>query len=199
MSSKRKNSKSDLIRLSLTLFGITSVVALLLAFANGITAPIIEQSKVERLNYSLNKIVPDASEFEIVGNNPESVVVGNATVPVLAVYSAKTKDNSLWGYCVQVAPMGYSDKIEMLVAVDLEGTVRGVRIISISDTPGIGLKVQTDEDFQNKVLGLNETMTPVKTAPQSDGEVQVISGASVSSTAYIHGVNAAIEVVHGLI
>ena len=198
MSLEKENHKSDLLRLSLILFGITAAVALLLALANYVTSPIIQKSAEKRLNRSLAIVMPDAVDFESINFIAEHVSVGETSVPVVAVYSGLSKDEVNLGYCVHVAPAGYSDKIEMIVAVDNECTVRGVRVLSINDTPGVGMKVQSDEEFRNKVLGLTDSATPVKTTPKNNGEIQVISGATISSKAYIYGVNAAIEVVREL-
>ncbi|MBQ1209015.1 MAG: FMN-binding protein [Bacteroidales bacterium] len=189
MSSESKNPVLDLIKTALTLFVIAALVAVLLAVANYVTAPIIARSAQERLNQSLNSLMSEAVTFESV-----DVSLVEYSVPVYAVYRGLDKTNAEIGFCVHVAPNGYSDTIEMMVAIDKDGAVSGVRILSIADTPGIGMKVDTDEQFQNSVLGFSETFNIVKGTPASPNDVQVISGASVSSTAYLTGVNTAIEV-----
>lgn len=194
MSSENKSPVLDLIKTALTLFFIAALVAVLLAFANYVTAPIIAHSAKERLNQSLNSLMAEAVTFESVDDH----TMVETAVPVLAVYRGLDKTDAETGYCIHVAPTGYSDTIEMIVAIDKEGAVSGVRILSISDTPGIGMKVSSDVDFQNSVLGISEIINIVKSAPVNPNDVQVISGASVSSTAYLDGVNTAIEIVQFL-
>ncbi len=194
MSSENKSPVIDLLKTAFTLFVIASLVAVLLAFANYVTAPIIERSAKERLNQSLNSLMADAVTFEEV----HDTALVEFSVPVLAVYRGLDKTDAETGYCVHVAPTGYSDTIEMMVAIDKEGAVSGVRILSMADTPGIGMKVSSDVDFQNSVIGIAETINIVKNAPTNPNDVQVISGATISSTAYLNGVNTAIETVQFL-
>lgn len=193
MSSENKRTVVDLVKTSLTLFIIAAIVAIMLAVANNVTAPIIERSAQERLNQSLNELMTDASRFDSV--DPALI---DLDVPVLAVYKGYDQGEAEVGYCVHVAPNGYSDVIEMMVATDMEGAVKGVRILSISDTPGVGMKVESDEAFQNSVIGKSEVLTVVKGVPAAENEIQGISSATISSTGYVDGVNAAISVVQFL-
>lgn len=189
-----KSQRNDLLRMALTLFAIAAIVGVLLALANYVTEPIIARSGEERLEQSLNALMADAATFEEVEDFTESITLGNTKISVASVYAARTADGQKMGYCVEVTPAGYSDIIDMMVAIDGEGAVCGVQILSISDTPGIGMKVQTNEEFQRSVYGLTDAAKVVKTTPTSPNELQAISGATVSSTAYINGVNAALEV-----
>jgi electron transport complex protein RnfG len=195
VSSEKKQNKTDLLRMALTLFLICSFVAALLALANYYTAPIIKKTAEKQLNDSLKSLMVNAAEFETM---PAATALVEQSVPVLAVYKAKDAAGLEIGYCVHVAPIGYSDTIEMLVAIDGEGAVSGVKILSISDTPGVGMKVQSDEAFQKSLIGRTEPATVVKEAPADQTQVQGISGATISSTAYVEGVNTAIETVRFL-
>ena len=194
MAFESENPKIDFFLTALTLFVITALVAGLLGLANFYTAPIIEQSAKDRLDASLKELIPDAAVFSEAEEYEESITVGGAKVPVQSLYVARNAQGASVGYCVRVTPNGYSDLIDMLVAIDGEGAVSGVEILSISDTPGIGMKVESDDTFRSKLIGLDDSVKAVKTAPNS-GEVQTIAGATVSSAAYINGVNAAIETV----
>ncbi len=193
-----KQQKNDFFRLSLTLFAITALVASVLALAHYFTAPIIERAAKERLNASLSALISEAASFEEMPAFPKVITTGGVSVPVDAVYEARDSAGAFLGFCVQVAPSGYSDVIDMIVAIDQAGAVRDVEILSISDTPGIGLKVKNDQEFQKSVLGLSEVATIVKNPPASKTQVQVIAGATISSSAYISGVNAAIDIASQL-
>ncbi|WP_417517620.1 electron transport complex subunit RsxG [Marinobacter sp.] len=57
-----------------------------------------------------------------------------------------------------VAPDGYSGAIKLLVGIDLEGTVLGVRVIGHKETPGLGDRIETRKsdwvkDFEGRSLG----------------------------------------------
>lgn len=195
MSSDSRNPKIDFLRMALTLFAISALVAALLGLANYFTAPVIEATAEKRLNDSLRSLVASADHFDVVDETSyeNNVTVNGVSVPVRAVYNAVNQKGGFEGYCIQVQPMGYSDIIDMIVAIDKEGAVSGVQILSISDTPGVGMKVDSDEEFKTSVYGLDDAAAIVKTEPMGN-EVQVISGATISSSAYINGVNAALSV-----
>jgi electron transport complex protein RnfG len=57
-----------------------------------------------------------------------------------------------------IAPDGYSGTIKLLVGIDLEGTVLGVRVIGHRETPGLGDRIETRKSdwikgFEGRSLG----------------------------------------------
>lgn len=198
MAFGNKKQITESIKLSATLFLIASVVAVLLAVAHYFLSPVIAAKAEERVNLPFETLFSEADHFEPVKTTVNEVTLLNEVVPIKAVYAAKSVENETLGYCIRVTPNGHSDVIDMVVACNADDAVTGVQILSIGDTPGIGLKVQNDQNFQKSVLGIKNPVNPVQSTPSSKREVQVIAGATVSSKAYINGVNAAIEVAQGL-
>ena len=76
----------------------------------------------------------------------------------------------------------------MMVGVDTEGTVTGVRILSHSDTPGLGA-LATSPDFYEQFTGMSGTLAVNK----DGGQVQAITSATITSRAVTVGVNDAIS------
>ncbi len=198
MLSFSKSQKIDILRLALTLFIITSIIGVLLAVVHYYTAPVVVRSAEERLQQSLADLMEDADRFDTVESFEESIALGTVHIPVQAVYAAFDSSDQPLGYCVRVTPKGYADVIDLLVAIDGEGAVKAVDILSIYESPGIGMKVERNDEFRSSVYGLTDSAKIVKSVPSDKDEIQVISGATVSSAAYINGVNAAIEVVQML-
>ena len=195
MSSHLKKSKNSLLFMALILFLVTSLVGALLAILHQCTAPVVIQSANERIDSALRESFADAVEFKSVVEYPKSVHLGADDIQVKSVYSAWDVRGQLIGYCVNTAPKGYVDEIDMMVAVDRDGYILDTVILSISESPGIGLKVQTNEEFRNSLKNINDTVKGVRSKTTAKDEVRIISGATASSKAYIDGVNAAIEVV----
>jgi len=52
-----------------------------------------------------------------------------------------------------IAPKGYSGEIRMLVGINMDGTLAGVRIVSHKETPGLGDAIEIERN--NWVLGFN--------------------------------------------
>lgn len=160
-----KNQKIEFLRLSLTLFVIAGVMALLVAFVNNLTAPTIEKLNKEKTDKALAVVLPAADGFEELSfkNLPETVE---------GAWKAK---NGV-GYCIKVCPKGYGGKIETIVGIDKDGNVVGTEIVSMSETSGIGTKIQNDS-FKKQFVGKN-----------SVAETETISGATRSSKAFRSGV-----------
>lgn len=94
----------------------------------------------------------------------------------------------------EIVTKGYSKNgIDALIAMNPDGSIKGVVLISVTDTPGLGTKVK-DEDFLSKFEGINGAVTVTKFETQNENEVQAISGATYSSKGVVTGVNIALEV-----
>ncbi len=195
MASHLKNQKNDFWRMALILFIIASLVGAMLSVVHHFTAPLVSQSAEERLNQSLVDLMGESAQFEKVDAYSKEIILGNVNVPINGVYQVKDQADQPLGYCVNVSPMGYVDTINMMVALDTEGIVKDVELLSFSETPGIGSKVKNNKTFRTSVNGFLDSAKIVKDTPKTKDEVQVIAGATVSSAAYINGVNAAIEAV----
>ncbi len=163
----------EIIRVGFILFVITAISALLLAYANDITAPIIEQNAKIKTENSMKLLIPEADEFEQKGN----------------IYLAKT-GGELVGVCVISEAHGYGGIVEVMVGVDKEGKVAGIDILSHSETPGLGANADKP-DFTNQFIGKTGNVTVSKTGG-GENEINAISGATVTSNAVTDAVNEAL-------
>lgn len=166
--------KKDFIRLSGMLFIITLVAALLLAGVNEITKTKIAEAERNSNVQAMKMLFVDAEEFKEVN---ESVAEG-------------FKDGQSIGFCVNVSPKGYGGDIKLMVGIDNENKVTGIEVLSHSETPGLGAKSTSDE-FKSQFSGKDTDLTVVKGATQSSGEIQAITGATVTSRAIADGVKQA--------
>ena len=112
---------------------------------------------------------------------PEADVAIPEESTVTAVYRGE-KDGALMGYCFDVTVKGYN-QISMIVGISADGTVTGVKILTQSETPGIGSKAV---DENGAYLPLFETMDP------DSVRNHFVSGATISSKGIWNGVNDAV-------
>ena len=94
---------------------------------------------------------------------------------------------------------GYNGTVQISVGVTKENTLTGIGFLSISETPGLGMKAKEPEfkdQFNGKPVA---TFSVTKTAPASDAEIQAISGATFTSKATTGAVNAAVYFVENCI
>ena len=86
--------------------------------------------------------------------------------------------------CVNVAPKGFSDSIKMIVAINMDMKVVGVKVLSHSETAGVGTRIM-NEEFLQSFFGISK-----KTL---ESDVDTISGATVSSLAVKKGVDTSLD------
>ena len=141
-----KKGQNEYIQLSVTLFATALVVAILLALVNYFTAPQIALFKQQRLEQAMLTVMPDAKSFDDITDSV-SVHWTNDT-PLLSVLCAKDVKGNVIGYSIEVAPKGYSDEIDMMVGLNVRGEIVNTGIISHSDTPGIGTKIEEKSYLQ---------------------------------------------------
>ena len=167
---KNNSTWENMIKPVVVLFAICFVVSGLLAKTNDITAPIIAENALKAEQAALLELLPEATSFTEV----ENVDMEN----VNKVYAS---DNNV-GYVVTSAAKGYGGDIEWMTAFDAEGTIVGAKVLSQSETAGLGAKVE-ESWFQEQFTGKTEELTPEN--------IDMISGATISSKATIKALNAA--------
>ncbi len=164
-----------MVKTVVTLLLFAAVVAFLLGLVNDITADRIQDYKVEKTLAAMNQVLP-ASEY--------SQLVYNGDAAVTSVFRAGDQ-----GWIIEVTPSGFGGLIDMLVGVDTAGKVTGVSIISMSETSGLGANAAR-ESFRSQYVGKSGS---VKLRKQG-GEIDALTGATVTSTAVTKGVNLALGV-----
>ncbi len=181
---KNESTVKFIIRLAGTLFLIAAVVAGILAAVNGVTAPIIAQQKSDKTQAAVKEVLPGGGE---------EIPFTDDTGIVSKVYASES------GYAVEVVPAGFNGGITMMVGVDLQGNVTGISIISQTETAGLGAvaadKGSKGQAFRDQFIGMGGTLAVDK----DGGEVDSISGATISSRAVTTGVNAALKCVGNLV
>jgi electron transport complex protein RnfG len=97
-----------------------------------------------------------------------------------------------------VAPDGYSGEISMIVGVNSDGTIAGVRVLSHKETPGLGDKLELNKS--NWVLGFNNQSLQNPEASRwkvkkDGGEFDQFTGATITPRAVVHQVKRVLEFV----
>ncbi len=186
-----------MIKNALVLFIITLVAGVSLGFVYQVTKePIAYQEELAQIKAN-QAVFPDAADFEDVALDDATAarILTNENYSKITINSVKKAvdgQGTGLGYVVQVTSGGYSDKIVFTVGITNEASVNGISLISINETPGLGMNAE-------KVLvpqfpGKPATQFAVtKSGAQSDSEINAISGATITSKAVTNGVNAAVE------
>ena len=178
-----KNTPMYILRLTLTLFLITALVAAALAGVNAITKDRIAALKAEKTQKAIAQVLPEGA--------------GEATATAVDQGIVKTLYTTDLGYAVEVAPAGFSAEITMMVGV-AEGKVTGIVIVSQTETAGLGAVAaaanSAGDAFRGQFVGQAGPFAVVKDGGQVDG----ISGATITSRAVTQAVNGALEFARNL-
>ena len=182
---KTENTALYILRLALTLFLIAAVVAAVLAGVNSVTKPIIDQLNAEKTQKAIEAVLPGGFDEELTNFDNQGGLVSK-------VYKGAN------GYALEVLPSGFDNTITMMVGVNPEGKVLGISIVSHTETAGLGAVAAADttagEAFRSQFVGASGSVAVSK----DGGDVNSVTGATITSRAICVGVNAALDFVASL-
>lgn len=193
MDSSKKGG--GILMLVVVLGLITFVCALLLGVVNGVTKDKIEQNGIETRNAAMSEIIPDA-EFTDVEVPADFATPADKNQPVVSGVYQATLDGAEAGYCVEVNPKGFSGALKMIVGINADGTVAGIKVTEASETPGLGAKAQSDKNWIAQFAGQPADGSLAVT--KDGGTINAITGATITSRAVTLGVNTAANCVASL-
>ncbi|MBQ9117154.1 MAG: RnfABCDGE type electron transport complex subunit G [Clostridia bacterium] len=180
-----KDSVLYVTKICAILLVITMCVAFLLSFVNAITKDTIAANEAAQVSEALSKLFSGAS-------NPTSNPIGGSFDSTVNGFYEVKDGETLVGYYADVSPVGFKGAVNMMVALDTEGKVMGVQILTHSETIGIGTKIEEPE-FLSGFVGKSGSLEYKKGAGANEnGVIDGISGATYSSKAVINGVNQAL-------
>jgi len=161
--------KKDIIKPVLVLTLICLFTAAALAVTNSFTEPVITAAAAERAARVRSEIIPDAAGFE-----PLSII----GMPDAVREAYRTTNNV--GYVFILSVAGYGGDIGIICGFHEDGTIIATRVLEHSETKGLGDKV-AEESFGDQFAGKDSSMPGVS----------AITGATISSSAYIEAVRSA--------
>jgi electron transport complex protein RnfG len=172
---------------AVVLGGFSLGATLLLALAYGLTKEPIEKSELEDLRHSLEQVIPAS----IHDNNPAADTMQlKLDGKNLLVYRAR-RANRVTGVAFEASRRGYSGEIRVLLGIDANGKLLGVRVLQHTETPGLGDKIEVNKSdwitrFTGKSLGdPPEAQWAVK---KDGGPFDQFAGATITPRAVVNGV-----------
>ena len=153
----------------LVLFFISLLSASLISFTYVITKPKIKQIKKEILLESAKLVLPAKNNLDINYDEKEKVFTANENNQIIA-HAFLTSDSN-----------GYGGKISVLMGVDTNCKITGLKIMESNETPGLGSKA-SEPKFKNKFKdkGFDNFKFKVK---KDGGDVDAITAATITSRA----------------
>jgi len=166
----------SMLRLVLVLFLVCGIAAGALSFVNAATKDRIAGfARLER-EEALKQVFPGAEEFREVLPGRQWEALSGGTVA---------------GHVFAASIQGYSGPILSFFGLDSGSAVTGVRVLTHSETPGLGAKI-TEEKFLAQFSGrVAEELALRRDDPQ--GRIDAITAATISSRAVTASLRATID------
>ena len=187
-----KSLSKNMIIGALLLGGFALFGSGLLALINSTTATLIADNERDALLNSLNQVIDhtqydNALDKDIIKVQATTLNRGEDTI----IYRARKNKQAVAAILTVTAPDGYNGKIKMLVAININGSLSGVRVVKHKETPGLGDKIDITRDnwinsFTGKSLG-QPTLANWK-VKKDGGEFDSFSGATITPRAVVKAV-----------
>lgn len=174
------------------LIAITVIAGFILGAVYQITKEPIAQAEEKAAMEAYKEVFADASDFTETEVSAESVLAegGYGATDIDKVLEAKGTDGTLLGYVLVITNHeGYGGDIQFTLGISADGTTNGISILSISETPGLGMEAENvlKPQFAGKKAS---QFIYTKTGAVSEEQVDAISGATITTNAVTNGVNA---------
>ena len=181
----------NIIKNTAILTAITLVAGILLGFVYDITKEPIALAKEKAKNEAYQAVMQEADTFEAL--EVEAIELGDNGCVIDEVVTAKAGDE-VKGYVVTTTSSeGYGGNIQVSVGIAADGTVKGIEMLAISETAGLGMNANTPEFKGQYADVLTDAFVVTKTGAAAENEIDAISGATITSNAVTNAVNSAVK------
>jgi len=194
------------LRLVATLALAGALAGLLLVVVYQLTQPAIQAHKAKVLRAAVLEVLSGPETYEtlyVVDGALTSAAPEGADVRALeTVYVGIGEDGAPDGFAVPAAKPGFQDIVSLIFGYDPgTGTLRGMKVLSHKETPGLGDEIEKDEEFTGQFAGPSVPLIGVKPARGTDdpAEIDMVTGATISSRTVIAAINEALERVRPLL
>ena len=178
-------AKSNLMNMAACLTGVCLVCSAILGGVYAMTKEPIEEASRKALLEALAVVLPPEGEV-----NPEAqfVEVDGRTFE----YYVQTLDTTAVCWAVKSTVGGFGGPLTLLVGVVKGGVVHATRVLSHSETPGLGAKCETEASFIDQFKGFDTSAKSLKVR-KDGGDVDAITASTITSRAYTEAVALAVQ------
>jgi electron transport complex protein RnfG len=159
--------------------------------------PYIEKNEREVLLNTLNAVLPANSYDNDILNDTiefqDSALLGSR-LPI-KIYRARKHGKPVAAVLNVIAPDGYSGPIHLLVGINYDGLMNGVRVVKHKETPGLGDAIEERRSdwirsFDNR--SLDNPASAAWKVKRDGGEFDQLTGATITPRAVVKAVHKAL-------
>jgi electron transport complex protein RnfG len=140
--------------------------------------------------------VPGAVSYKKFTVAEDSIRLAEGGSGGITIFAGYDKSGELKGFAARAGAQGYADMIHLLYGYDPAcKCIRGIKVLKLAETPGLGDKIITDKAFVKNFDALDASLNAEGTALENDivtvkhgskkheWEIDAISGATISARA----------------
>ena len=194
-------------RMIRTLGAIAMLSGLLVVLVYQWTKPIIAENQRVAIEQAVFKVVPGATRrIDLILGDQGVTLPADAAAEGVPIYVAFDDQGNLKGIAMAAGAQGYQDIVKLLYGYDPDcQCIRGIKILKMTETPGLGDKIAFDPVFLKNFEALDAALdssgqalaNPIKAvkagSKQNAWEVDAISGATISSVAVARALNRSMQ------
>lgn len=176
--------KNNMLKTGGFLFVVAAISGTLLAFSESLTGPVIKQNQLKAEIEAQNEVLTSFEFQEKTAN------INGKQINYKVGFD---RNGKVTGAVFKVSPKGFGGLINTMVGINNQGRVINYKILSLSETPGLGSKL-TSEKFSEGIRGLiDNNASPVFKVKKDGGDVDAVTAATISSRAFCAGLTEALE------
>ncbi len=186
------------LRIILTL-GVAGVMAgLLLVFVFQATQPTILAYKAKMLKLAVEEVLqgPDSylTLYLVDGALTAELLAGSEEDAYEQIYMGLDAAGKVTGIAAAHSRPGFQEHVKVIFGFDpSDGRMMGMKVLESKETPGLGDKIEKDEEF---VAQFTRALAPLEAVKKGRGDgdphqVDIITGATISSRCVVDVINEA--------
>ena len=182
--------KSSFKNMPICLMVICLVCSALLAGVYAVTKAPIDLAEKTKNEDAIKAVLPDGATtfdeekvFHFEGNDYRYVV-------------ARDDKGNFVGCAIDVAPAGFGGPIKIKVGFNVEGIIWNTKVLSQSETPGLGAKC-VEPAFADQFKQFNPAEKVLK-VQKDKGDINAITASTITSRAYADGLATAVKVFQAI-
>lgn len=179
------------LKLGLILFVTCAIATGILAYLNGLTAPMIKQVKAKEAKEAQLEVTKvdenDSTPYRFEPRFLDLDIKGDSVFYFIAF----NQEQERVGYVLTATKTGYSSNVKTVVGLNNEFKIKKIKVIDQAETPGLGAKCVND-DFAPRFTNLGVKELKVD---KDGGAIQSITGATITTRTISNSIKEALGVL----
>lgn len=163
-----------------------------------LTLPRIEHHKSEVERAAVLEVLKSPASFDTLylmnGALVKTLPAGTTAKGLEKVYFGRDASGKRVGFAVSGTENGFQEPITVMFGYDANAhTIIAMKVLANKETPGLGDKIEKDTNFVHEFAGVASPLAGVKRGTsKTPNDVEMITGATISSRAVIQIINSAV-------